>query len=80
VWRSFQPTDATADARRLLDAFLKRAYRHAVPVGEVDRFLKLTQKAMTAGFSFTEAMLLDVFGDSVFTGVCDARREAGEAG
>lgn len=53
----FQPKDPAADSRRLLAAFLARAYRHPVPAGEVDRFAALTQKAMSKGFSFTEAML-----------------------
>lgn len=46
-----------ADSRRLLAAFLKRAYRKPVPKGEVERFGKLADKALGAGYSFTEALL-----------------------
>ncbi len=53
----FQPKDVNADTRRLLSAFLTRAYRHPVPADDVERFAKLAQKAMAAGFSFTDAML-----------------------
>ncbi|MCU1329648.1 MAG: hypothetical protein JWN34_5018, partial [Bryobacterales bacterium] len=53
----FQSTAPAADSRRLLAAFLKRAYRKPVPEGDVDRFAKLADKAMASGYSFTEAMI-----------------------
>jgi hypothetical protein len=49
--------DPAADSRRLLAAFLKRAYRHPVPAGEVERFAKLPDKALAAGFSFQDALI-----------------------
>ena len=45
------------DSRALLGAFLKRAYRHPVPEGEVERFAKLADQALAAGYSFTDAMI-----------------------
>ncbi|MDZ4796698.1 MAG: DUF1592 domain-containing protein [Bryobacteraceae bacterium] len=53
----FQATDPAVDSRRLLTAFMARAYRHPVPPGDVARFTGLAKKAMAEGFSFTEAML-----------------------
>jgi len=53
----YESKDPAADSKRLLRSFLERAYRHPVPAGEVERFAKLTDKAMTAGFSFTDAMI-----------------------
>ncbi len=49
--------DPASDSRRLLAAFLKRAYRHPVPDGEVERFAKLTDKAIAAGYKFEDAMV-----------------------
>jgi len=53
----FHPKDPAADSRRLIRAFLQRAYRLPVPDGDSDRFLKLSAKAIADGFSFTEAMI-----------------------
>lgn len=53
----FEPKDAAADTRRLLEAFLKRAYRHPVPEGEAERFAALADKARETGSSFQEAMI-----------------------
>ncbi len=54
---SFDAKSAAADSRRLLGGFLSRAYRRPVPEGEVERFARLSDKAMAAGYSFTEAMI-----------------------
>jgi hypothetical protein len=54
---TFESKAPAADSRRLLAAFLKRAYRHPVPEGEVERFAKLADKARADGFSFTDAMI-----------------------
>ncbi len=53
----FKPHDVAADTRRLLQAFLARAYRRPVPPEDVERFAKLSAKAMSTGTPFTEAML-----------------------
>ena len=53
----FESKDAAADSRRLLRAFLERAYRRPVPDGDVERFAGLAAKAMSSGFSFTDAMI-----------------------
>ena len=53
----FTSKDPAADSRRLLQAFLQRAYRHPVPAGDLDRFTALVTKATAAGFSFTDAMI-----------------------
>ena len=47
----------TKDAKTLLAAFLKRAYRHPVPEGEVERFAKIADKATASGYSFQDAMI-----------------------
>ncbi len=54
---SFESKDPAADSRRLLRRFLERAYRRPVPDGDVERFGKLADKALAAGFSFTDAMI-----------------------
>ncbi len=54
---AFESKATAADSRRLLAAFLKRAYRRPVPEGETERFGKLADKALAAGYSFTDAML-----------------------
>lgn len=54
---AFDAKDAAAETRRLLAAFLKKAYRHPVPAGDVERFAKVADKAMAAGYSFTDAMI-----------------------
>jgi hypothetical protein len=59
----YESKDPAADSRRLLKTFLARAYRRPVPQGEVDRFAALAAKSMSAGFSFTDAMI------SAYTGV-----------
>jgi hypothetical protein len=53
----FQSKDAKSDSRRLLRRFLHRAYRRPVPEADVERFGKLADNALAAGFSFTDAML-----------------------
>jgi hypothetical protein len=53
----YEAKDPAADSRRLLKAFLVRAYRRPVPDGDVERFATLTAKSMSAGFSFTDAMI-----------------------
>ncbi len=53
----FQSNDPAADAKRLLQGFLQRAYRHPVPAGDLERFTALFRKAMASGFSFTDSMI-----------------------
>ncbi len=53
----FQTKDPAADSRRLLKAFLQRAYRRPVPPGDIERFAVLAAKSMSAGFSFTDSMI-----------------------
>jgi hypothetical protein len=48
---------STGDTRSLLAAFLKSAYRHPVPEGEVERFAALADKAQASGSSFKDAMI-----------------------
>ncbi len=51
------PKDAAAESRKLLAGFLRRAYRHPVPEGDVERFAALADKALASGYSFREAMI-----------------------
>lgn len=54
------PTDARADAEKLLRNFLQRAYRHAAPAiieEDTQRFLKLAEAALKNGEGFTDAMI-----------------------
>jgi Protein of unknown function (DUF1592)/Protein of unknown function (DUF1588)/Protein of unknown function (DUF1585)/Protein of unknown function (DUF1587)/Protein of unknown function (DUF1595)/Planctomycete cytochrome C len=53
----FESKDPTTDSKRLLSAFLQRAYRHPVPAGDLDRFTALFTKSLAAGFSFTDSMI-----------------------
>jgi hypothetical protein len=53
----YESKDPAADSRRLLKAFLARAYRRPVPEGDVDRFAALAAKSISAGFSFTDSMI-----------------------
>ncbi|HVV47602.1 MAG TPA: DUF1592 domain-containing protein, partial [Bryobacteraceae bacterium] len=53
----YQSKDPAADSRRLLKAFLSRTYRRPVSEGDVERFAALAAKSMSAGFSFTDAMI-----------------------
>jgi len=53
----FESKNPASDARRLLKQFLQRAYRHPVPAGDIERFAALADKAVAAGFSFTDAMI-----------------------
>ncbi|MGH9838085.1 MAG: DUF1592 domain-containing protein [Blastocatellia bacterium] len=46
-----------ADAERLLHGFLQRAYRRPVMQTDVQRFVKLADKAMNSGVSFADAMI-----------------------
>jgi hypothetical protein len=45
------------DAERLMREFLQRAYRRPVVESDVQRFLALIEERMTAGLTFTEAMI-----------------------
>ncbi len=54
---AFESKAPAADSRRLITVFLKRAYRRPVADGEAERFAKLADKALAAGYSFTEAMI-----------------------
>ncbi|MDB5294701.1 MAG: hypothetical protein JWO31_684 [Phycisphaerales bacterium] len=45
-----------ADARRLMTAFLGRAYRRPVDPAEVERFLPVVDAALASGGSFADAM------------------------
>ena len=49
--------DPAGDARRLLNAFVARAYRRPPAAGEADRFIALAEERRAAGLSFAEAML-----------------------
>ena len=49
--------DPAGDARRLLKAFVARAYRRPTAEGEADRFIALVEQRRAAGLSFAEAML-----------------------
>jgi len=51
------PRDPAADAKRLLRAFMERAYREPVQEADVQRFAALVQKTLAAGSSFTDAMI-----------------------
>ncbi len=53
----FQPQDPQADSARLLRRFLNRAYRRPVSEADVTRFTALAAKAMSSGYSFTDAMI-----------------------
>lgn len=46
-----------ADAKRLLRAFLQRAYRRPASEEDVQQFLKLAEKALQQGLNFSDAML-----------------------
>ncbi|MBI5690672.1 MAG: DUF1592 domain-containing protein [Verrucomicrobia bacterium] len=45
------------DAARLLEGFLRRAYRRPVAAGEVARFLPVVQHTLAAGGAFVDAMI-----------------------
>lgn len=49
--------DPRADARRLLDGFLRAAYRRPVPADEVERFLPVFEHTLGAGGGFADAMI-----------------------
>ncbi len=49
--------DPRADARRLLDSFLRAAYRRPVPADEVERFLPVFEHTLGAGGGFVDAMI-----------------------
>jgi hypothetical protein len=51
------PRDAKADATRLMQAFLARAYRRPGAEGEAARFLGVVELAQKSGASFTDAMI-----------------------
>ena len=51
------PREAKADAARLMQAFLARAYRRPVAESEVQRFLSVVERAQKSGASFTESMI-----------------------
>ena len=51
------PRDAASDARRLLSAFMARAYRRPLAGGEVERYLEVVTRALSDGNSFADALL-----------------------
>jgi mono/diheme cytochrome c family protein len=48
--------DPPAAARRLLEAFLPRAFRRPITAGEIDPYLKIASDRLVAGDGFEEAM------------------------
>lgn len=56
-WVEVLSADPRADARRLLDGFLRAAYRRPVPAGEVERFLPVFEHTLGAGGGFADAMI-----------------------
>ena len=48
--------DPPADARRLLEAFLPRAFRRPIAAGEVEPYLTIATDRLTAGDCFEEAL------------------------
>ncbi len=52
-----QSRDPESDAARLMEAFLRRAYRVPPQPDDVKRFLGVVRNAEAAGYSFTQAML-----------------------
>jgi len=48
--------DPPADARRLLGAFLPRAFRRPITAGEIDPYLKIATDRLAAGDCFEEAL------------------------
>ena len=51
------PKDPTADAERLLRAFMSRAYRRPVAEADVQRYLGVIRIALASGNSFTDALI-----------------------
>ncbi|MFM9079657.1 MAG: DUF1592 domain-containing protein, partial [Opitutaceae bacterium] len=49
--------DPAGESRRLLEAFVARAYRRPPVAGKADRFIALVGERRAAGLSFAEAML-----------------------
>jgi hypothetical protein len=49
--------DPRGDARRLMDAFVRRAYRRPVAADETDRFVAGVLRALDDGVPFAEAMM-----------------------
>lgn len=54
---SVTPKEPKADAERLLRNFMAHAYRRPVEEADVQRFLKVVNKALDAGTPFLDAML-----------------------
>jgi mono/diheme cytochrome c family protein len=50
-------TNPTADAERLLRAFIEKAYRHPVAATEVQRFLPVIEGVRKSGSAFADAMI-----------------------
>ncbi len=50
-------TDPKGDARRLMETFVRRAYRRPVDAKEIDAFVALVDKALGAGAPFADAMI-----------------------
>ncbi len=46
-----------ADARRLLENFVPKAYRRPASPSEIDRFLPIVQSAIASGSTFSDAMI-----------------------
>lgn len=53
---SVASADPVGDARRLLGAFLKRAFRRPAPSSEVERYLDIVRERLRAQVTFEEAM------------------------
>lgn len=51
------PNDPETDAKRLLAAFITKAYRRPVESSEVERFLPVVKAARASGSNFTDAMI-----------------------
>jgi len=49
--------DPAVDAEKLLRQFMRQAYRTSVGEEDVTRFLGIVREALTAGYSFTDAMI-----------------------
>ena len=50
------PRNPMGDASRLLEAFLKRAFRRPIPSGELGRYTRIVSERLKVRFSFEESM------------------------
>lgn len=53
---SVMPRNPMADASRLLESFMKRAFRRPIPSGELSRYTRIVAERMRLKISFEEAM------------------------